>query len=130
MRTLTKIFAPALVASFAIASVAPASAAEVHNGNRAQAAHMTPVRNDTIRTQISQLSRDIDRASQRGTLSRRESASLKRDLGELRGLYGRYARGGLDRSEVRMLERKADQIRASLRAERHDFNKKPQHARR
>ena len=75
-----------------------------------------------IRQDIDQLEKRISRAQQRGTISRREAARLRRELAEFRQLYRQYSRNGLSRTEAARLEREANQIRAELRLSRRDWD--------
>lgn len=117
MRNLTKILAPALVAALGISAIAPASA---HEAPRHDAEFRTPVRNASIRSDINDLRRDIDRAAARRTISQREADGLRRQAGEVRRLYASYARDGLSRWETQSLQRKVDRIHVALHAERRD----------
>lgn len=136
MRTLTKIIAPALAATLALGAFAPAQAAPSHEKNRyEQTRHdqrgryadsrrhdnrYTASRHALIRSDIRELRRDIDRAAARRMISRREAAGLYRDAFSIDRLYARYARGGLDRQEMRTLQRKVDRVQAAIRMESRD----------
>ncbi|SLJ97151.1 hypothetical protein [Novosphingobium mathurense] len=127
MRTLTKIVAPALVATLAIATIAPASAHETvrydnvrHDSGRHDAARHTPARNASIRSDINDLRRDIDRAAARRAISQREAKGLRRDAAEIQRLYASYARNGISAREMQILQRKVDRVHVALRMERHD----------
>ncbi|AIT79435.1 hypothetical protein [Novosphingobium pentaromativorans] len=122
MRTLTKIVAPALVAVLGIATIAPASAHEAarYDNVRHDAARHTPARNASIRSDINDLRRDIDRAAARRTISQREAKGLRRDAAGIQRLYASYARNGLSAREMQILQRKVDRVHIALRMERHD----------
>ncbi|CCA92032.1 hypothetical protein [Novosphingobium sp. PP1Y] len=122
MRTLTKIVAPALVAALGIATIAPASAHETarYDNVRHDAARHTPARNASIRSDINDLRRDIDRAAARRTISQREAKGLRRDAAEIQRLYASYARNGISAREMQILQRKVDRVHVALRMERRD----------
>lgn len=73
-----------------------------------------------IRSQVYALRADIDRATARGTISRREAEALRRQAWSLQRQYDIYARGGIDRNEARLLERRVADVRSRLRRERRD----------
>jgi len=120
MRTLTKILAPAIAATLAIGAVAPATAAEWHRDTRSEASRYTPARNTSIRYEISDLRQDIARAAARRMISQREAIGLQRDVAGIQRLHTLYARNGLTRSELRILENKVERVKAELRMERYD----------
>lgn len=117
MRNLTKILAPTLVAALGISATAPASA---HEASHHEARFHTPARNSSIRSDINDLRRDIDRAAARRTISHREADGLRRQAREVRHLYAAYSRDGLSRWEMQSLQRKVDRIHVALHAERRD----------
>ena len=120
MRTLTKFIAPAIAATLAIGSIAPASAAEWHRDNRVEASRFNPARATSIRFEIRDLRQDIARAAARRMISQREALGLQRDVAGIQRLHAIYARNGLTRSEMNTLERRVDRVRAELRMERLD----------
>lgn len=120
MRTLTRILAPALAAGLALGAVAPASAADWRDHNRADAARYTPVRNDAVRADIYSLRAKIDRAAARRAISPREAAGLRRDTAGIERLYVSYARNGLNPRETQILRAKVDRVQFALRMEKHD----------
>lgn len=121
MRKITRIFAPAIVAALGITALAPASA---HESPRHEAARYSPVRNASIRSDIHDLRRDIDRAAARRTISEREARGLHRQAADIQRLYASYARGGLDRWEVQNLQRKVDRVHVALHMERRDHDRR------
>lgn len=135
MRKLAKIVAPALIATLGLAAVVPAQAApyarhddrhddrrDGRHDNRHNAGRPTPGRDNAIRADIFNLSRDIDRAAARRTISNREATRLKREATQVQRLYTSYARNGLTRAESRTLQNRVDQVRQALRTERRDGN--------
>lgn len=117
MRTLTKIIAPALVATLGLGAALPASA---HETRHEQPARHTPVRNDMIRADIHGLRAQIDRAAARRTISHREAAGLRRDADRIQRLYASYARDGLNRHETQVLKAKVSKVQYALHMERAD----------
>jgi hypothetical protein len=117
MRNLTKIVAPTLVASLGLALAAPASARE---GSWHEPTRHGPARYASIRAEINDLSRDIDRAAARRAISRREANGLRREAADIRRLYASYARRGLSPWETQTLQRRIDRVHMALRAERRD----------
>ncbi|SMF61335.1 hypothetical protein [Allosphingosinicella indica] len=103
----------ALVAASATFTAIPAAA---------QPWRPAPAVHRQIQNDINQLERRIDRSAQRGVISRREAVSLRRDALDLQRTYNRYARNGLDRSEVRDLEYRINRVHAKLRYERRDWD--------
>lgn len=117
MRPLTKIIAPALVAALGLSAIAPASA----HSPRHEVRHAHD-RHSSIRSDINDLRRSIDRAAARRAISQREANSLRREANEIQRLYASYARNGLSQKEVRTLERKVDRVHIALRKERRDHD--------
>lgn len=76
-----------------------------------------------IQQDINQLDRRITRAEQRRTISRREASGLRRDSNDIRRTYARYSRNGLDRQEVRDLQRRVNQVHMRLRYEQRDWDR-------
>jgi hypothetical protein len=75
-----------------------------------------------IRSDINQLNSRINRAAQRGTISRREAMGLRRDALQLQRDYNRSVRNGLSRAEVARLETGVNRIQLRLRLERRDWD--------
>src|SRR3546814_18511740 len=113
MRKITRFIAPALVAALGISAIAPASA---HESPRHEAARYTPVRNASIRSDIRDLRRDVDRAAARRAISEREARGLRRDAAEIQRLYASCARNGLSPWETQTLHRRVDRAPATGRA--------------
>ena len=84
-----------------VLAVTPAAAAP------AQSAHQ-------LQNQITQLDRQLDRAENRGDLSRRELRSLSHEVSGLQNLYRSYSRGGFDRREVSTLSQRLDDTRKAI----------------
>ncbi|MFZ1743185.1 MAG: hypothetical protein WAT93_10040 [Pontixanthobacter sp.] len=104
---LAPILGPALVASLMLSAAAPASAASVNL-------------NHGPMLEISQLDRQIDRALVTRKISRTEAAMFDRKVDQLRRTYHQYARGGLNRAELRALDRQISRVEAQLRHEMRD----------
>lgn len=77
-----------------------------------------------VRQQIGQLHNQIARARQRGTISPREANGLRRQATLVQRNYQRFARNGLDRREVAVLQNQVQQIRHNLRVERRDTDRR------
>lgn len=124
MRKLSKIIAPALVATLALGGAMPAQAVPYRGDSRHVTAPRptTPVRNTHIRQEINGLNTAIDRAAARRTISQREAQGLRAQTRDLQRLYASYARNGLTRGEVQALESRVNRIQIALRAERRDWN--------
>lgn len=88
----------------------------------AQAWRVQPVVQRQIQQDINQLERRIDRATARGTLSRREANGLRTRALDVRQLFNRYSRNGLDRREVADLELRVNRLHERLRYERRDWD--------
>lgn len=110
---MLKFMISAAMAAAAIAGSAPASA---------QAWRLQPTAQRQIQGDISQLDRQISRAADRGTISRREATGLRRDALGLQRLYNQYSRNGLDRVEVSRLQGQVNRIHQRLRLERRDWD--------
>lgn len=111
MNKFSKIIAPAIAASLALGAVAPASAASWNQPNRFD-----------VRQQISQLDRQINQAERRNMLSHREAENLERKVDQLRDLHARYARNGLTKGELRLLDQRIDQVSRQIDREINDRN--------
>ena len=110
---MRKLILSAVMAAAAIAGTAPASA---------QAWRLQPSVQRQIQTDINQLNRQIDRATQRRTISQREATALRRQALNLQRSYNDYRRNGLDRVEVARLESQVNQLHQRLRLERRDWD--------
>lgn len=73
-----------------------------------------------IQRDINQLENRIQRATQRGNLSRREAVSLRRDAQQVQRTYYRFQRNGLDRGEIQTLRAQINRIEYRLREDRRD----------
>lgn len=124
MKKLTALTASALMAATALGAVAIPAAANAQVTIRFGApGYWTPERSNAIRQQIWRLDRDVDRATQRGTITRREAVGLRRDVQWLRNQYNAYSRNGLNFQEVRTLQTRVNQVRTRLRLERADWDR-------
>lgn len=77
-----------------------------------------------IRQDINELERRIQRAQQRRTISPREAQGLRREAIQIRQLYNRFSRNGLDRREVRELEQRINRVHRQLRFEQRDWDRR------
>lgn len=109
MPKLTRIIAPALIATMALGAAMPAQA-------------YTPARAHAIRGEIVDLQRAVDRLDGRYRISEREAFALRRDVRQLNDQFRFFNRNGLSNAEYRALERRISAVRAKLRHERHDRN--------
>jgi hypothetical protein len=91
----------------------------------AQIWRLQPSVHRQIQADINQLENQIQRARQRRAISPREAVSLRRDAIDVRRLYGRYSRNGLNRVEVAELERQINRLHQRLRLERRDWDGRP-----
>jgi hypothetical protein len=124
MKKITALAASALMAATALGAVAMPTAASAQVTIRFGApGYWTPERSNAIRQQIWQLDRQVDRATQNRTLSRREAMSLRRDVANLRGQYQMFNRNGLNFQEVRILQGRVNNVRTRLRLERADWDR-------
>ena len=112
---MRKVLVSIALASATLLAAAPASA---QPGWRLQPGVQREIQQD-----INQLDRRITRAEQRRTISRREAFGLRRDANEIRRTYARYSRNGLDRQEVRDLQRRVNQVHMRLRYEQRDWDR-------
>lgn len=67
-----------------------------------------------LRSDISQLDRQIDRAQRSGDINRGEASRLRGQVDNLQTLYGRYARGGFNRGEITSLHNRIDAVQDNL----------------
>jgi hypothetical protein len=88
----------------------------------AQSWRLQPAVHRQIQQDIKQIDRRIDRAEARGAISHREANGLERDARQLKRLYYRYSRNGLNRVEVTALERQINRLHQRLRLERRDWD--------
>ncbi len=102
MNRLNKLIAPALAVALTFGAAVPASAATWGQDAR------------QLRSQITQLDRQIDRAEQRRLLSSREANQLERKVENLKDLHSRYARNGFTRAELRMLDQRIDTVKRQV----------------
>lgn len=113
---MRKILMSALMVGAAVTAAAPASA----QGTRGY--YGGPARE--IQQDINQLDNQINRATQRRTISFREAASLRRQSAQLQRSYFQFSRNGLDRREIAILSSQVNQVRAHLRLERRDWDRR------
>lgn len=88
----------------------------------AQAWRLRPAVRTQIQSDINQLDNQIQRASQRQRISRREATGLRREANRLQRTYNQYSRNGLTRAEVTTLESRINGLRQRLRLERRDWD--------
>lgn len=79
---------------------------------------------DGARQELWQLSQRVDRAIQRGDLTRREADFFRREIAQLRYLDQRYSYGGYDWRERQQLDQRIDRLRERLRYERRDDDRR------
>jgi hypothetical protein len=124
MKKLTGIAAAAIMAATVGGGLAVPTAANaqvsLHFGSPS---YWTPERTNSIRRQIWQLDRQIDRAEQRRQINRWEARRLHRDVRVLRNNYSRYAYNGLTMWEVRTLQHQVNRVRHQLRMSRLDWHR-------
>ncbi len=120
-----------VLVSIALASATVASTAVVVTPAMAQPGrgHHQPNRfqqdiHREIRQDINELERRIQRAQQRRTISVREAQGLRREAIQIRQLYNRFSRNGLDRREVRELEQRINRVHRQLRFEQRDWDRR------
>jgi septal ring factor EnvC (AmiA/AmiB activator) len=77
-----------------------------------------------IQRDINQLENRIQRATQRGNLSRREAVSLRREANQVQRQYYRFQRNGLDRGEIQQLRAQINRIEYRLREDRRDRDRR------
>jgi len=68
----------------------------------------------SARSEVRGLSRRIERARERGTISRREARQLKREARQIGHLAHRYGRDGLSEAERAELATRAQVLRAAV----------------
>jgi len=128
MKTFNKFAATLAIAAASLSIAGAAQAQPGYGPNRGQHQaiqqgwNLTPARSTQIRQDIASLNGAIDRAAARRTISPREAASLRQQARDVQRLYGQYARGGLDRGEVRSLQDRVNSVRVALRMERRDWD--------
>jgi hypothetical protein len=77
-----------------------------------------------IAQQINQLGNRIGLAQQRRTISPREANGLRNQLSQLQRQHRQFARNGLDRREVAVLQSGVNRIQQLLRLERRDADRR------
>lgn len=120
MRKLTRIFVPALVAASILGGAATANA-QPYPQDRFDR-HATPARAETIRSQIDDLQRRVERNDRRDNISAREAQGLRRDIWSVREQFRNFNRDGLNDREYQILQHRIDNIRGRLHIERNDNN--------
>jgi Spy/CpxP family protein refolding chaperone len=129
MRTLSKIIATALVATTALGAALPAQA-QPYPGRHERFDRWDDRWDNrfydqrdysqSIRAQIEDLQRRVERNDWRDRISEREAAALRRDIWRLRQQYRDYARNGLSQREAQILHEQVRDVRQRLRYERRD----------
>lgn len=105
-------------------TAAPVYAAPVYAEAHATVGRAVPARSAALWQQITQLERDVNRAEARKTISRKEAASLRRDVAKLKQQYRRFNANGIDRNEARALENGIAKVRHHLQVERRDDDRR------
>lgn len=90
----------------------------------AQMYRVQPALAREIQQEINQLSRQITRAEQRRTISRREAVGLRRQAVTVQRNFSVYGRNGIDRRELSALTSQVNTVRARLRLERRDWDRR------
>lgn len=138
MRKLAKIAAPALAAIAALGAIVP-TAAQAYPGQYERGSYdtrhegryddrddyRTGWRGDqgqarSIRNQIDQLQRMVERRDGRGRISEREAAGLRHQVWNLRQTFRAMNRDGLNRREARILQERIEFVRDRLNHESRD----------
>lgn len=101
MKKMTMFGIPVAAAALAFGAAAPASAARYDNAK-------------SLRSDIAQLDRQIDRALDERQITRREAVRLGAQVDGLQREFRSYARGGFERWEIRALDRNISQVRWQL----------------
>lgn len=78
-----------------------------------------------ISRRVDWLDRRIDRAQERGTLSRREASSLRSQLDDLVRMERNYGRNGFTNWERADLDNRFDDLAARIRFESRDYDNRP-----
>lgn len=120
---MRKFLMSALIAGAAVAAASPAAAQGWGHNNGPRPGQHMGWNGGQIRAQINQLDNSISRAQQRRTISQREATGLRRQTLNLQRQYNQFARNGLDRREVSILQSGVNQVRQNLRMERLDFDR-------
>ena len=119
---MRKFLISVVLATSTLAAVPAAAQSRDHHPGFNQRGPSRPAVNNLLR-QIENVDVRITRAEQRRTISRREAAGLRRDSNDIRRTYARYSRNGLDRQEVRDLQRRVNQVHMRLRYEQRDWDR-------
>lgn len=124
MRKLTKFIAPAIIAASVLGGAASAQAQpypqERYGHHDDGYGRATPARAETIRSQIDDLQRRVERNDNRDRISEREARGLRQDVWQLRQQFRSFNRDGLNDREFRILQNRIDNVRARLHIERND----------
>lgn len=98
----------------------PALAGAVLFSGAGDAMAMSQVQTETVRHQIKELRRDVNRNLHRDLVAGREAIALRREVNLLQDQFHEYDRDGLSSRELRALENRIESIRGRLYGERHD----------
>lgn len=102
--------------------LAAALAATIILPAHAQQWRLQPRIQREIQADISGLDRQIGRAADRRTISRRDANGLRRDAAQLQRQLNRFSANGLDRREVEQLQSEVNRLRSQLRLERRSWD--------
>jgi hypothetical protein len=103
MNRLTKLIAPAVIASLALGATAPVAAAPFYGAGAGN-----------IRQQIAQLDRKVEQAERRHLITRQEAQRLDRLVNQVQNLHTTFARNGLSRAELRALDQRIDTVERQI----------------
>lgn len=122
MRKITKLIAPALIATSVLAcgvgGVATLAAAKPLLGGANQAAAFTPNRDADILAAIAGLHGRIAHAEATRAISRPEARGLRAQAAHVQRLYRQYGHGGLSSGEMSDLNTRIARIYRALHEER------------
>ena len=126
---MRKIIIAALVATGATAAVTAApAAAQPGWGNQGQyqpgynRGGYDPRAVRELERDLQQIEFRINRAAERGRLSRREAVGLYREIGRIRTQLDRASRGGINGREYGYIRSRIQELRQQFREERQDWD--------
>ena len=109
-----------LISAAVLAAAAAAGPAAAQWGNYDRGYGYSRQAEQQIERRLDQLHHRIDRAADRGRLSRGEAISLQRQFDSLVRRYESHRRNGLSPSEAADMDRRIEQLRSRLEHERRD----------
>ena len=117
---MRKFLIPAILIGIGAATVAAPASAQYQSRGHGYGYGSGYGHGQDIQRQLQQLDQRIDRAFQRGAITRNEARNLSNDLNRIHARFQDYRRNGLSQGEHHDLQRRIQNLRQEIREDRRD----------